>query len=68
MSFHVKGQLLEKQKRYEEAMQEYYTGKQVIEANYGTQHKMNMDFVNAINGAKLRTKYVMHSNIPLAHQ
>ena len=64
MSFLTKGQIYEKVKYFEEAIQEYQQGKQVIEANYGTKHKSYMDFVNAINGAKLRIKYFMHSNLP----
>lgn len=64
MSFHTKGQIFEKMKRFEEAIGEYQYGKEVIERNYGTTHKTYIDFVNAINGAKLRIKYFQHSNLP----
>ena len=45
-------------------MEEYQIGKEIIEQNYGTKHQMYMEFVNAINGAKLRTKYIQNSNLP----
>lgn len=57
MSLHTKGSIYEKLKMFDEAILEYQTGKQVIEANYGTTHKQYMEFVNSINGAKLRIKY-----------
>lgn len=44
-------------KRYQEAIVEYQEGKQLVEENYGPSHKMFVDFVNAINGAKLRARY-----------
>jgi hypothetical protein len=64
MSFLTKGQILEKLKYFEEAIIDYQKGKQAIEDVYGTSHKQYMEFVNAINGAKLRIKYFMHSNLP----
>lgn len=64
MCFQVKGQILEKLKMFDEAISEYREGKQIIEANYGPQHKLYVEFANLINGAKLRTKYFMHSNLP----
>lgn len=44
-------------------MQAYQIGKQVVEANYGPTHKTYIELVNAINGAKLRTKYYLNSNL-----
>ena len=38
-------------------MVEYKEGKQLVEDNYGTGHKLFVDFANALNGAKLRSKY-----------
>lgn len=63
LSFQTKGQILEKLKRFEEAIEAYQFGKQVVEANYGTTSKMYIDMVNSINGAKLRTKYFLNSNL-----
>jgi hypothetical protein len=44
-------------KRFGEAIETFLIGKQVVEANYGTNHKLYIDLVNAINGVKLRIKY-----------
>ncbi|CDW74268.1 tpr domain containing protein [Stylonychia lemnae] len=64
MSFHTKGQIYEKLKQLEEAIMEYQSGKQVIETNYGHQHKQCIEFINAINAVKLKIKYFQHSNLP----
>jgi hypothetical protein len=42
---------------FNEAIESFRRGKEVVEANYGTSHKLYMDLVNAIHGAKLRMKY-----------
>ncbi len=39
--------------------------KQVVESNYGHSDKMYIELANAINGAKLRTKYFQNSNLPI---
>ena len=68
MGFQTKGTLLEQFRRYDEAIDAYQCGKQVIEANYGHKHKTYVDLVNSINGAKLRTKYFLNSNLGASGQ
>lgn len=63
LALQKKGQLLEKFKRYDEAIETFTYGKQIVEANYGHSHKLYVDLANAINGAKLRTKYFQNSNL-----
>lgn len=65
LAFKTRGQILEKFKRFDEAIESYQMAKQVVESNYGHSDKMYIELANAINGAKLRTKYFQNSNLPL---
>ena len=53
----TKGQIVERFRRFEEAMEAYTQAKQLVESNYGHSDKLYIELVNLINGAKLRTKY-----------
>jgi hypothetical protein len=66
LSYQTKAQILEKLKRFEDAIEAYQLGKKVAEANYGPTHRLYIDMVNGINGAKLRTKYFLNSNLGLS--
>ena len=57
LGFKTKGQILDKFRRFEEAMEAYSHAKQLVESSYGTSDKLYIELVNLINGAKLRTKY-----------
>jgi hypothetical protein len=65
LALKTRGQILEKFKRFDEAIGSYSIAKQVVESNYGHSDKMYIDLANAINGAKLRTKYFQNSNLPM---
>ena len=63
LAYQTKGSIMEKLRRYEEAIEAYLEAKKLVEGNYGTKHKLYIELVNAINGARLRTKYFQNSNL-----
>ncbi len=58
------GQILERFRKLDEAMQAYVRAKDQVEANYGHSDKLYIELINLINGARLRTKYFQNSNLP----
>jgi len=68
LALKTRGNILEKFRRFDEAIESYSMAKQVVETNYGHSDKMYIELANAINGAKLRTKYFQNSNLPAGGQ
>ena len=67
-AFQTKGQFLEKQKLFDQAIEVYSIAKSVVEQKYGHSDRLYIELSNAINGARLRTKYIQHSNLPSTTQ
>lgn len=67
-AFQTKGQFLEKQKLFDQAIEVYSIAKSIVEQKYGHSDRLYIELSNAINGARLRTKYIQHSNLPSTGQ
>ena len=67
-AFQTKGQFLEKQKLFDQAIEVYTIAKSIVEQKYGHSDRLYIELSNAINGARLRTKYIQHSNLPSSGQ
>jgi hypothetical protein len=52
------GALMERSKRFDEAIEAYKEGKRIIEANYGQNHQLFNDMTSCINQAKFRSKFI----------
>lgn len=51
------GQAFEKMEKYDNAIHEFRIGRQLIENTFDTQHHMYPVLVNAMGGARLKTKF-----------
>ena len=57
MALHTKGTTYEKMQKFEKAIAEFKTGKQLVESTLGSDHQLYAVFSSAMGGAKLKTKY-----------
>jgi hypothetical protein len=57
MSLHAKGVNHEKLKEFQQSINNFKAGKELVEATFGTSHSLFAVFSSAMGQAKLKTKY-----------